>query len=248
MFVSALSHCLNGIDAAGTFGSVALALFFAGLLGGFAHCSLMCGPFVLMQTARALENVPAQKMKESHRLVAALLLPYHLGRMTTYAALGAAMAFFIGGIALWWRTVSGIVLGVAGLLMIASILFPSVKNLPVPRFFLRFHERLLHFAAPKGAGFPRIPDGYRLGLVLGLLPCGMVYAALLAAAGTGSAWQGAASMIAFTLGTVPGLVFAALAGHFAMTRLRLRAGPLARVGSVLTGLWLCIVSVSLLLT
>ncbi len=254
MFISALGHCLNGIGAAGAFSSVALPLFLAGLLGGFAHCSLMCGPFVLMQMARGLEAVPAQKMRESHRFYAALLIPYHLGRMTTYAALGAAMAFFIGGIALWWRTVSGVILGISGLLMIASILYPSVKNIPLPAVFLRIHARLLRIVSTgeekesSRRPFAQIAKGYRLGLVLGLLPCGMVYAALLAAAGTASPWQGALSMVVFTLGTIPGLVFTALAGSFAMTRLRIRAGSWARAGSVVAGLWLCIVSVSLLLT
>lgn len=245
MIESALGTCLNGIGAAGTFASVSMALFLGGLLGGFTHCSLMCGPFVLMQMARSLENVSSSSMTESHRWRAALLLPYHLGRMTTYALLGAAMAAFVGGIALWWQTASGIVLGVAGTGMIAAILFPSAKNLPLPSILITAHENLLRFVAA-GQGGPTPWNGYILGVVLGLLPCGMVYAALLAAAGTANIWQGALSMMAFTMGTVPGLVTAAIAGRMALTRLRVGIGPLARAGSVLTGLWLCIVSASLL--
>jgi sulfite exporter TauE/SafE len=45
-----------------------------------------------------------------------------------------------------------------------------------------------------------------LGLGLGFLPCGMVYAALLKAMSTGSAWSGAASMAAFGAGTAVSLV------------------------------------------
>lgn len=247
MLESALGHCLNAVQTAGPFASVAVALFVAGLLGGFAHCSLMCGPFVLMQTARALDAVPASRMRESHRLRAALLLPYHLGRMTTYAGLGAAMAFFVGGLSAQWQTISAILLGLAGLSMVLSIALPALAQLPVPAALSRLHARLLRFVAPAPTAFPRPLDGYRLGLVLGLLPCGMVYAALLAAAGTGSAWQGAASMAVFALGTAPGLMAAGLAGRFALTRLRVRAGPLARAGSVITGLWLCVVSFSLLM-
>lgn len=242
-----LGHCRDAIEAAGAFPSVAGALFLAGLVGGFAHCSFMCGPFVLMQTARALETVPASGMRESHRTLAALLIPYHLGRMTTYALLGAAMAALVGGLALWWKTASAIVLGLAGISMIAAILIPDARSLPLPRFATRAHAALLRFVAPGPGTFPRPPQGYMLGLVLGLLPCGMVYAALLAAAGTGSAWQGAASMAAFTIGTVPGLVAAGLAGRLALARLRLKTGTAARLGSVFAGLWLCVVSAALLL-
>jgi sulfite exporter TauE/SafE len=47
--------------------------------------------------------------------------------------------------------------------------------------------------------------GYALGVVLGLLPCGVVYAALMVAASTGHALTAALGMLAFALGTMPGL-------------------------------------------
>ena len=42
--------------------------------------------------------------------------------------------------------------------------------------------------------------------MLGFLPCGLIYGALGAAAGTGSMPQGALGMAAFSLGTMPALV------------------------------------------
>ena len=54
-----------------------LALFMAGLVGSAGHCAGMCGPFVLAQVgARTQLN----------RLAGSALLPYHLGRGTTYIA------------------------------------------------------------------------------------------------------------------------------------------------------------------
>jgi len=56
--------------------------------------------------------------------------------------------------------------------------------------------------------------GYALGVVLGFLPCGLLWGALVAASGSGSAWKGGAAMAAFVLGTVPSLVAVGYVGVF----------------------------------
>src|SRR5262249_45358281 len=81
-----------------TQGGIIGALALAGLVGGFTHCTGMCGPFVLAQLGRQLEAVPERRMSEFHRLTGALLLPYHLGRATTYVAIGATAAFVTGSV------------------------------------------------------------------------------------------------------------------------------------------------------
>jgi hypothetical protein len=53
--------------------------------------------------------------------------------------------------------------------------------------------------------------GYLLGVALGFLPCGFLYAALAAAAATADPLQGALAMLAFGLGTVPALVLVGIA-------------------------------------
>jgi sulfite exporter TauE/SafE len=72
------------------------------------------------------------------------------------------------------------------------------------------------FARPTGL------RGYALGMMLGFLPCGLLYAALAAAAaaGSGGAAGGAVAMAAFVAGTVPGLVATGFAGHMAAGRWR----------------------------
>jgi sulfite exporter TauE/SafE len=57
--------------------------------------------------------------------------------------------------------------------------------------------------------------GYALGVALGFLPCGFLYAALAAAASSGSAILGAAGMLAFGLGTAPALIVLGVAGQAA---------------------------------
>ena len=60
---------------------------------------------------------------------------------------------------------------------------------------------------------------YALGVVLGFLPCGLLYGALAAAAGTASMGEGALAMAAFALGTVPALVAVGWGGLIVRRRL-----------------------------
>ena len=59
---------------------------------------------------------------------------------------------------------------------------------------------------------------YWLGVCLGFLPCGLLYAALAIAMGTGHPGLGALAMVAFGLGTVPALIVVAVAGSSAGVR------------------------------
>ena len=69
-----------------------IGLLAAGAAGGVLHCAAMCGPFVLGQVSDRLARIPAARLCETARLRHGLLLPYHLGRLFTYTALGAAAA------------------------------------------------------------------------------------------------------------------------------------------------------------
>src|SRR3990172_7062279 len=72
------------------------ALFAAGLVGGIGDCAGMCGPFVLAQAEARPAPGPPARLGELHRVAGAALLPYHLGRLTTYAGLGTAAALLAG--------------------------------------------------------------------------------------------------------------------------------------------------------
>jgi sulfite exporter TauE/SafE len=64
----------------------------------------------------------------------------------------------------------------------------------------------------------RACDGYLLGVALGFLPCGFLYAALAAAAASADPLHGAVAMLAFGLGTVPALIAVGVAGQAAAHR------------------------------
>jgi hypothetical protein len=215
-------------------GGLLASLGLAGLVGGTSHCSGMCGPFVLSQVAARLDGIPAGRMREWHRLAGAAVLPYHLGRATTYGALGAVGAAVVGSLTehrgLHWVS-SGLLL-CAALLMLAMA-WPALKSLLSTTSATEgWWSRHLAAAARPLFGRPTGWRGYLLGLLLGFIPCGLLYGALAAATASGNALAGLAGMLTFAAGTVPSLLAVGLAGHLAGRRWRdqmLRYAPLLLV-------------------
>jgi len=209
-----LADCLHDLAALGPGGLPALlgALFLAGLAGGLTHCATMCAPFVLAQAATGVGAGGGMM----HRLAGAALAPYQAGRMLGYGALGA----MAGGAAGLLTLASGLRWILAGLLVLAALLMLAQASKRIGAWLPR-----TGWAAPR---LPRVverrigalladPTGWRgvlLGVLLSALPCGLLYAALAAAAASGSALAGGLGMLAFVLGTVPALTGVALLGRF----------------------------------
>lgn len=197
---------------------VLTGLFLTGLVGSISHCAGMCGPFVLSQVGARLENVPLERMGEWHRMTGALVIPYHLGRMCTYMMLGALGAGTVGriaggGAALHW--VSALLLAVAAVAVVAAA-FPRALTLVLPK--MSWENRWSALVTARARSLFDRPVGLRgfaLGLVLGMIPCGLLYAALSTAASLGNWLAGAMGMAVFTLGTIPALVAIGIAGHVA---------------------------------
>lgn len=211
-------------------GGLLSSLFLTGLLGSASHCAGMCGPFVLSQVAGRLERIPVERMTEWRRLAGAALLPYHLGRATTYTMLGAIAGFAADALAGWsgFRFLAAALLALAALFLLAMAV-PRLKALVGGGSGESWWSRSLgRMAAPLFTS----PTGWRgwlLGVALGFIPCGLLYAALAAAAATTDPLAGAFAMLAFVTGTIPALVAVGAIGHFAVTRWRtpmLRWAPL----------------------
>jgi uncharacterized protein len=192
------------------------SLLVAGLAGSVVHCIGMCGPFVLGQVMAGLDRGPAA-YGEWRRLSGAALLPYHLGRLTTYAGLGAlagaATALFASTSVFGWLS-GGLLVIAASLMVVQALGLAFGRTSPLAGMLTRL-------AAPLSMARGNVAR-YGLGVVLGFLPCGLLYGALAAAGGTGSAIDGALAMAAFAAGTVPALVATGWGGLLVRRRLRER--------------------------
>jgi sulfite exporter TauE/SafE len=156
-------------------GGLLVGLFLAGAGGSTMHCVPMCGGFVLGQAADRAAQLPAARLCEWRRLRDGALLPYHLGRLTTYAGLGALGGTTTGRLP-WFTAASAGLLLLGAVLLLAHVahLVPGFERAPAA-----WTRAIAQLARRTGGGYP-------LGIVLGFLPCGLLYAALAAAAASGA--------------------------------------------------------------
>ena len=205
-------------------------LFVTGLVGGAGHCVGMCGPLVA-GFAVTLRN-PAAALPH---------LLFHLGRLATYAIAGGivgASGSFVR-VAAWVAPVQPFLLAATGVLIALMGLsvggwLPWIRRIegtaPFGGAFARVARRAAEAGGP-GAAFP-------LGMATGLLPCGLVYTALLSAARSGMESgspadgfvRGFLAMAAFGAGTFPALFLFGKAIGAAGPRLR---GALAKAAAAL---------------
>jgi uncharacterized protein len=190
-----------------------LLMIMLGFLGSFGHCVGMCGPITLGFALVAGQGAEATRPSFWHQFQFHGLL--NLGRLLSYTLVGAGMGG-LGSVLVASGQLAGIDSGlrqglalVTGSLMIwmgLVQLSPSLlPRLPLPHAFTSagIHQRL-QTLGQRWQQQPWLP--LLLGLVWGLIPCGFLYAAQIKAAGTGSWGLGAATMLAFGLGTVPSML------------------------------------------
>ncbi|MEO1431558.1 MAG: sulfite exporter TauE/SafE family protein [Cyanobacteria bacterium J06632_19] len=179
-----------------------------GFLGSFGHCLGMCGPLtVAFSLSSQSENTSWWQQSKFHILL-------NCGRMLSYSLVGAAIGA-LGSILIeggqlagvgselrqWIAILTGLMLILFGLRQINPNLLPRIPFLH-PLLQSDLHNRL-------NAGMSKLSlqnSWYTpalLGMTWGLMPCGFLYAAQIKAAQTGNMWMGAATMLAFGLGTFP---------------------------------------------
>lgn len=211
--------------------SLAAALL-TGLLGS-AHCLGMCGGisglFAMRSGAAGL------------RRQLPMAVTYNAGRLASYAILGFVAAALGARFTGLTPALAGPVRLAAGVIIIL-IGLQIAFDLRVLGWLERMGGKLWERVAPLARGLmpvTSLPRALGLGLLWGLLPCGLVYSVLLVAATTAQPADGALVMIAFGLGTTPamlltGLGAARLSQLMQQRRTRLGAGLLIVILGLLT--------------
>ena len=198
------------------------AVFALGLAGSL-HCLGMCGPIVLSYSVALRGPRPA-----AH-------LAYNSGRILTYMLLGAiagtagraiALVGRLAGLASGARIFAGAAMIVAGVLMIGLVPSNSLVKIRRPGVMQSIGRLILG---------PAVRSKFTLGVILGFLPCGLIYAALLKALESGGAVAGALTMLAFGLGTAATLFGAGLLSSIAGARLGQWSNRVAALSVMLFG-------------
>lgn len=213
-----------------------LSAFLVGLVGGI-HCLGMCGGIV-----SALSLGLAPEVRRDPIKMLPYQLAYNLGRISSYVAAGVIMGG-LGALLLQWTPLylsQRILYALAGIMMILLGLYISgwwmflsqvekvgsalwTKLEPISRKLLPIKSRF---------------QAFKVGLIWGWLPCGLVYSMLINAVSTGGAVSGGAIMLAFALGTLPNLLTMGLLAGAAARLLQARwFKQLAGVMIMGFGLW-----------
>jgi sulfite exporter TauE/SafE len=168
------------------------SVFIGGLLLGAlgsVHCIGMCGPIAL--ALPSVNSHPAAKFTGT--------LLYNAGRIFTYSILGAVfglvgMSFGIFGLQQWLS----VILGLTIIIFLVVPMDRLGRNNVLVQFFSQLRSSLAALFSRRN-----YQSLFAIGLLNGLLPCGMIYMAVAAAISTAAVLKSSLFMAAFGLGTLP---------------------------------------------
>lgn len=193
-----------------------LPMLVSGLLASF-HCVMMCGNMVLSYAVKGNEEGPLLRRMLPH-------FAYHSAKLVSYTAVGLLLgsigAFISQDARSWVSVLAGAYMVLLGINMTGK--FPVLAHLTPhpPRFLMQALMKLRkRSSADAAAGESTLATPVTFGLMTGMMPCGPLQAAQVAAAGAGTPVLGAISMLGFGLGTIPlmlgyGAVATLLSGRF----------------------------------
>lgn len=176
------------------------------------HCVTMCGTLVLSYAIKGDEGGPLLVRMLPHAA-------YQSAKITSYMVVGLALgalgaAFNLAGIRGWVTVFAGVFMILMGLNMTGK--FPSLAwiTLRPPKFLTKALMKLRRKAkADQAEGESRLATPVLFGALTGMMPCGPLQSAQIAAAGAGSALAGSIAMLGFGLGTMPLMLgFGAVSG------------------------------------
>ncbi len=182
--------------------------FLLGIMGS-SHCLGMCGGI-----SAALGFQPGQGYGR--------ILAYNAGRISTYTLIGLLAGIVGGSITLALPLLGPVLRTLAGLLLIAMGLYIAGWWMGLTQLekigggLWRRVQPLTQKLLPVHSS----GQALQLGLLWGLLPCGLIYSTLSWALATANGLQSALLMLAFGLGTLPSMLISGLAGKKVLSFLR----------------------------
>lgn len=194
-------------------------------VAGSLHCIGMCGPLVMaVHSARSGGNWWYKKSL------------YHLARISVYGVLGAisgaiGQAFVAFGFQRW-------VAVTAGILMMLFLAWPvgMKKFRKNPLNVIGWLKGKFSYLLEKKGSWSHLA----LGVLNGLLPCGLVYVAVAASLTLAVSWKSAVFMILFGLGTTPALFAAGQVIHWISHTFRIKSYRAIQVSLIAVSMLLII--------
>jgi sulfite exporter TauE/SafE len=189
-------------------------MIWAGFLMGFLgslHCVGMCGPIALA--------LPVQTQNMWMRITAATI--YNMGRVVTYSILGSI--FGLIGTAFNLIGLQQILSIISGVVLIIAILFPFVFRTfsPFKSFFDVPYLHQLKQRISNQLKTRSFLSLFVIGILNGLLPCGLVSLAIIGAIATGNVLQSSLYMALFGLGTLPIMMVLIISKNYLSVKMKL---------------------------
>lgn len=170
-----------------------LAAISLGFLGSF-HCIGMCGPIAL--------TIPVKRNSSMSMLGGSLV--YNFGRVMTYSFIGLLFGLMGQGFAMaGWQNILSITLGI---LILLFLLVPKLSFINTSKGLIFKFLESLKSQIRKLFGIHTMSSLLFIGVLNGLLPCGLVYLGIAGSISTGNFIKGALFMAAFGLGTFPAMI------------------------------------------
>ena len=177
-----------------------IAIISVAFLGSLGHCIGMCGGFVMAYSSTKIDPSSSSFEQFFSHLI------YNIGRISSYSFLGALFGFmgtlftFNAQVNGYFYFFIGMVMSLMGLSMFGKIkLLTSLEaTIAFTPWIKTLFSKLIHTKS--------LSSFFGLGLLNGLLPCGLVYFFLARATTSGSFVLGALTMLIFGVSTMPAML------------------------------------------
>jgi sulfite exporter TauE/SafE len=170
-------------------------------------------------------------------------LAYNFGRIITYAIMGAICGML--GHLVMLAGLQQVLSITAGVVILLAFITPRKFIHRVSPSFIKSPTGKLQNVWSKLLSSAGVLSLFLIGLLNGLLPCGLVYVSLAAASTTGNALGGLLYMVIFGLGTIPLMLVFSLFSGLLPSRIRLWATKLIPIGAVVLAVLLIMRGLSL---